>query len=153
MAQDIVMPRLSDSMEEGTVLKWMKSVGDEIAVGDELVEIETDKANMVYESDTAGTLIAEAQVRAAELFAQAPAQLDLQLSQRVDDLRLERGGGLRLALHAAVRDAAQLFYRAAEFPAPRRAAAQLAPQAFGVAQALAQFRCELARVVRAVARD
>jgi pyruvate dehydrogenase E2 component (dihydrolipoamide acetyltransferase) len=53
---EIVMPRLSDSMEEGTVLKWMKSVGDEVGVGDELVEIETDKANMVYESDTAGTL-------------------------------------------------------------------------------------------------
>jgi pyruvate dehydrogenase E2 component (dihydrolipoamide acetyltransferase) len=53
---DIVMPRLSDSMEEGTILTWMKSVGDEIAVGDELVEIETDKANMAYESDVAGTL-------------------------------------------------------------------------------------------------
>ena len=53
---DIVMPRLSDSMEEGTVLKWLKSVGDEVAVGEELVEIETDKANMVYEADTAGTL-------------------------------------------------------------------------------------------------
>jgi pyruvate dehydrogenase E2 component (dihydrolipoamide acetyltransferase) len=53
---EIVMPRLSDSMEEGTVLKWMKHVGDEVAVGDELVEIETDKANMAYESDVAGTL-------------------------------------------------------------------------------------------------
>jgi pyruvate dehydrogenase E2 component (dihydrolipoamide acetyltransferase) len=53
---DIVMPRLSDSMEEGTVLQWLKAVGDEIAVGDELVEVETDKANMAYESDTAGTL-------------------------------------------------------------------------------------------------
>ena len=50
------MPRLSDSMEEGTILTWLKQVGDEIAVGDELVEIETDKANMAYESDTAGTL-------------------------------------------------------------------------------------------------
>jgi pyruvate dehydrogenase E2 component (dihydrolipoamide acetyltransferase) len=54
---DVVMPRLSDSMEEGTILKWLKSVGDEVAVGDELVEIETDKANMVYESDSAGTLV------------------------------------------------------------------------------------------------
>ncbi len=53
---DIVMPRLSDSMEEGTILQWLKQVGDEIAVGDELVEIETDKANMAYESDVAGTL-------------------------------------------------------------------------------------------------
>jgi pyruvate dehydrogenase E2 component (dihydrolipoamide acetyltransferase) len=53
---DVVMPRLSDSMEEGTVLQWLKQVGDEVAVGDELVEIETDKANMAYESDVAGTL-------------------------------------------------------------------------------------------------
>jgi pyruvate dehydrogenase E2 component (dihydrolipoamide acetyltransferase) len=53
---EIVMPRLSDSMEEGVILKWMKSVGDKVAVGDELVEIETDKANMAYESDVAGTL-------------------------------------------------------------------------------------------------
>jgi pyruvate dehydrogenase E2 component (dihydrolipoamide acetyltransferase) len=53
---EIVMPRLSDSMEEGVILKWMKQVGDDVAVGDELVEIETDKANMAYESDVAGTL-------------------------------------------------------------------------------------------------
>ncbi len=53
---DVVMPRLSDSMEEGTVLQWLKAVGDEIAVGDELVEIETDKANMAYEADVAGKL-------------------------------------------------------------------------------------------------
>jgi pyruvate dehydrogenase E2 component (dihydrolipoamide acetyltransferase) len=54
---DVVMPRLSDSMEEGTILQWLKAVGDEVAVGDELVEIETDKANMAYEADVAGTLI------------------------------------------------------------------------------------------------
>jgi pyruvate dehydrogenase E2 component (dihydrolipoamide acetyltransferase) len=53
---EIVMPRLSDSMEEGTILTWMKQVGEEVAIGDELVEIETDKANMAYESDVAGTL-------------------------------------------------------------------------------------------------
>jgi pyruvate dehydrogenase E2 component (dihydrolipoyllysine-residue acetyltransferase) len=53
---EVVMPRLSDSMEEGTILQWLKRVGDEVTVGDELVEIETDKANMAYESDVAGTL-------------------------------------------------------------------------------------------------
>jgi pyruvate dehydrogenase E2 component (dihydrolipoamide acetyltransferase) len=53
---EVVMPRLSDSMEEGTILQWLKAVGDEVAIGDELVEIETDKANMAYESDVAGTL-------------------------------------------------------------------------------------------------
>jgi pyruvate dehydrogenase E2 component (dihydrolipoamide acetyltransferase) len=56
LVADVVMPRLSDSMEEGTILQWLKQVGDEVSVGDELVEIETDKANMAYESDVAGTL-------------------------------------------------------------------------------------------------
>src|SRR5688572_8928136 len=53
---DVSMPRLSDSMEEGTILKWLKSDGDEVKRGDELVEIETDKANMTYEADQAGVL-------------------------------------------------------------------------------------------------
>src|SRR5829696_6383049 len=53
---DVAMPRLSDSMEEGTILKWLKSDGDEIKRGEELVEIETDKANMTYEADQDGVL-------------------------------------------------------------------------------------------------
>jgi pyruvate dehydrogenase E2 component (dihydrolipoamide acetyltransferase) len=57
MAVDVIMPRLSDSMEEGTILRWLKSVGDEVKRGDELVEIETDKANMTYEASDEGTLI------------------------------------------------------------------------------------------------
>jgi pyruvate dehydrogenase E2 component (dihydrolipoamide acetyltransferase) len=57
MASDVVMPRLSDSMEEGTVLKWLVEVGGEVKRGEPLVEIETDKANMTYDADTDGTLI------------------------------------------------------------------------------------------------
>jgi pyruvate dehydrogenase E2 component (dihydrolipoamide acetyltransferase) len=57
MSVDVVMPRLSDSMEEGTILRWLKSPGDEVTLGEELVEIETDKANMVYEAPAAGSLI------------------------------------------------------------------------------------------------
>src|SRR5687768_2763325 len=53
---DVAMPRLSDSMEEGTILKWLKSDGDEVSEGDELAEIETDKATMTYEADAAGVL-------------------------------------------------------------------------------------------------
>ncbi len=53
---EIVMPRLSDTMEEGTILRWLKSDGDQVERGEELVEIETDKAAMVYESDQQGTL-------------------------------------------------------------------------------------------------
>jgi pyruvate dehydrogenase E2 component (dihydrolipoyllysine-residue acetyltransferase) len=57
LSVDVVMPRLSDSMEEGTILRWIKSQGEEVELGEELVEIETDKANMVYEAPAAGSLI------------------------------------------------------------------------------------------------
>src|SRR5829696_881690 len=57
MATDVTMPRLSDSMEEGTVLKWLVEQGGEVKRGEPLVEIETDKANMTYDADTDGTLI------------------------------------------------------------------------------------------------
>jgi pyruvate dehydrogenase E2 component (dihydrolipoamide acetyltransferase) len=53
---DIGMPRLSDSMEEATVLKWLKRPGDVVSRGEELVEVETDKATIVYESEQAGVL-------------------------------------------------------------------------------------------------
>jgi pyruvate dehydrogenase E2 component (dihydrolipoamide acetyltransferase) len=53
---DIGMPRLSDSMEEGTVLRWLKADGDEVAEGDDLVEIEGDKASTTYEAPFGGVL-------------------------------------------------------------------------------------------------
>ena len=55
-AAEIVMPRLSDSMEQGTILRWLVADGDHVARGQELVEIETDKASMTYESDCDGVL-------------------------------------------------------------------------------------------------
>src|ERR1700759_2861637 len=58
---ELLMPRLSDSMEEGTIVRWLKGDGDEIKRGEELVEIETDKANMTYEADQDGTLAIVAQ--------------------------------------------------------------------------------------------
>ena len=53
----ITMPRLSDTMTEGTVATWLKKVGDAVAEGDILAEIETDKATMEFESFNAGTLL------------------------------------------------------------------------------------------------
>ena len=53
---EIVMPRLSDTMEEGTILRWLKRDGERVSRGEELVEIETDKASMTYESDQEGVL-------------------------------------------------------------------------------------------------
>ncbi|WP_339889294.1 2-oxo acid dehydrogenase subunit E2 [uncultured Flavobacterium sp.] len=57
MATVVTMPRLSDTMTEGTVATWLKKVGDKISEGDILAEIETDKATMEFESFNEGTLL------------------------------------------------------------------------------------------------
>jgi pyruvate dehydrogenase E2 component (dihydrolipoamide acetyltransferase) len=57
MAKVITMPRLSDTMTEGTVASWHKKVGDKVSEGDILAEIETDKATMEFESFNSGTLL------------------------------------------------------------------------------------------------
>jgi pyruvate dehydrogenase E2 component (dihydrolipoamide acetyltransferase) len=53
---DITMPKLSDTMLEGTLVKWLKKVGDKIEVGDVIAEVETDKATMEMESFDEGTI-------------------------------------------------------------------------------------------------
>ncbi|HXG19801.1 MAG TPA: dihydrolipoamide acetyltransferase family protein [Methylomirabilota bacterium] len=65
MAIEVLMPRLSDTMEEGKILKWLKKVGDKIEVGDIIAEVETDKADMEMEALDAGVL-AEIRVREGE---------------------------------------------------------------------------------------
>lgn len=57
MAIDVCMPRLSDTMEEGRILKWLKQPGDRIEVGDIIAEVETDKADMEMEALDEGVLI------------------------------------------------------------------------------------------------
>src|SRR5277367_1309643 len=56
MPAEVTMPQLSDTMTEGTVIKWLKKEGDKIKAGEVVGEIETDKANMEMESGEAGTL-------------------------------------------------------------------------------------------------
>src|SRR5437588_4215638 len=63
MATEVVMPRLSDTMDSGTVAKWLKHEGDQVAKGDIIAEIETDKSNMELESYANGIL---AQILVAE---------------------------------------------------------------------------------------
>jgi pyruvate dehydrogenase E2 component (dihydrolipoamide acetyltransferase) len=58
LAREIVMPRLSDSMEEGTILKWLVAEGDELREGQPLVEVETDKAVVTHEADAPATVLA-----------------------------------------------------------------------------------------------
>jgi pyruvate dehydrogenase E2 component (dihydrolipoamide acetyltransferase) len=53
---DILMPKLSDSMENGTILSWLKATGDQVQIGEEVLEIETDKSTITYTAEDAGVL-------------------------------------------------------------------------------------------------
>src|SRR5579859_4907802 len=59
---EITMPSLSDSMQDGTILSWLKSDGDRVQVGDELLEIGTDNATVAFESPATGVLTIVAEV-------------------------------------------------------------------------------------------
>jgi len=63
MPVDVTMPKLSDTMEEGKILRWVKKPGDPVAIGEIIAEVETDKANMELEAYDEGVL---AEVRVAE---------------------------------------------------------------------------------------
>src|SRR5260370_8373724 len=56
MSNEITMPKLSDTMEEGKILRWLKHPGDKITRGEAIAEVETDKADMVLESFDEGVL-------------------------------------------------------------------------------------------------
>jgi pyruvate dehydrogenase E2 component (dihydrolipoamide acetyltransferase) len=53
---EVVMPRLSDSMEEGTIVRWLKQDGERVSEGEPLAEVETDKATVTFDADAGGTL-------------------------------------------------------------------------------------------------
>jgi hypothetical protein len=53
---EVIMPKMGDAMEEGTLLKWLKSEGEEVSEGDPIAEIETDKVTMELEAEDGGTL-------------------------------------------------------------------------------------------------
>src|SRR5215207_1721631 len=53
---EVIMPKMGDAMEECTLVKWLKSEGDEVSEGDAIAEIETDKVTLELEAEDAGTL-------------------------------------------------------------------------------------------------
>src|SRR6059036_1829209 len=56
VSRELTMPKLSDSMAEAVIVRWLKSPGETFARGDGLIEVETDKATVVYEAEADGTL-------------------------------------------------------------------------------------------------
>lgn len=66
MATEITMPKLSDTMTEGKLISWKKSVGERVERGDIIAEVETDKANMELEAFTSGILL-ETRIKPGEM--------------------------------------------------------------------------------------
>jgi pyruvate dehydrogenase E2 component (dihydrolipoamide acetyltransferase) len=96
MASQIVMPKMSETMEEGVVVKWLKSEGDRVASGDALAEIETDKAILELEATTAGVL--------RKILAQEDSKVPV--------------GQLLAVIGSADEDVSSLIGRASLFPQP-----------------------------------
>lgn len=73
---DIVMPSLSDSMEHGTIISWFKANGDQVEIGEELCEIETDKATVAFAAELPGTIELLAPIGATVAVGQPIARID-----------------------------------------------------------------------------
>lgn len=90
MATEIVMPRLSDTMDRGTIAKWNKQAGDRVKRGDVLLEIETDKANMDLESYAEG-ILARIMVKEGEV-AEVGAPIGVVAKDEVELQKLQSSG-------------------------------------------------------------
>jgi len=122
MAIKVTMPRLSDTMTEGTVATWLKKVGDKISEGDILAEIETDKATMEFESFNEGTLL-HIGIQAGET---APVDSLLAIiGNEGEDISALLAGGDAPAAEAPKADAAPAAETKTETAAPAKAATEL----------------------------
>ncbi|CAI2766535.1 pyruvate dehydrogenase complex dihydrolipoamide acetyltransferase [Flavobacterium collinsii] len=122
MATIITMPRLSDTMTEGTVATWLKKVGDKISEGDILAEIETDKATMEFESFNEGTLL-HIGIPAGET---APVDSLLAIiGNEGEDISALLAGGAAPATEAPKAEAAPAAETKTETAAPAKAATEL----------------------------
>jgi pyruvate dehydrogenase E2 component (dihydrolipoamide acetyltransferase) len=122
MAIKVTMPRLSDTMTEGTVATWLKKVGDKISEGDILAEIETDKATMEFESFNEGTLL-HIGIQAGET-APVDSLLAIIGNER-EDISALLAGGDAPAAEAPKADAAPAAEAKTETAAPAKAATEL----------------------------
>jgi pyruvate dehydrogenase E2 component (dihydrolipoamide acetyltransferase) len=117
---EVVMPRLAESMEEGTLLRWLKADGDDVRAGEELAEIESDKATVTYESEADGVL----HIVAAEgdtVAVGTPIALLLTAGEQPPDATSSNGGGPAVAAPVAP----PAVHRVKASPLARRLAADL----------------------------
>jgi pyruvate dehydrogenase E2 component (dihydrolipoamide acetyltransferase) len=92
MAEMIEMPKLSDTMTEGTVLKWLKKEGDKVSSGDVLAEIETDKATMDLESFEDGYMLKIIVPAGTAVACKSLIAVIGKKDEKVDEALLKKGG-------------------------------------------------------------
>jgi pyruvate dehydrogenase E2 component (dihydrolipoamide acetyltransferase) len=128
VAAEIVMPRLSDAMEEGTILEWLVAEGDEVREGTPLLEVETDKAIVTYESEQAGTILALNADAGSTVAVGAPIAIVGDPGEEVPDAgtTMARRAPAALEPEVATAAAGRLTATAARAEAPRVNASPLA---------------------------
>ncbi len=92
MPVEITMPQLSDTMTEGTVVKWLKKEGDKVKAGEVIAEVETDKATMEMEAFEGGTLAHIAAAEGAKVAVGAVMAVLASSKEKVDDIKKQQGG-------------------------------------------------------------
>ena len=135
------MPRLSDSMEEGTIVRWLKGDGEHVDAGEEIVEIETDKATIGFEAELSGSLTVVARAGAtvpvgaiiARIGAQPPGPPTAWGRLRVSPVarRLARDLGVELSAVTPTGPAGRIVKRDVLAAPPSTAAADRSPTAVG----------------------
>jgi pyruvate dehydrogenase E2 component (dihydrolipoamide acetyltransferase) len=157
VAREIVMPRLSDSMEDGTVVRWLVAAGDHVQEGRPLVEVETDKATVTYEADAAGVILALSVEEGASVPVGAPIAVIGEAGEQLPPPRVPEAAAVAAAPEAvAVAVAAAPRRQGREgrqkaSPLARRIAAQLNVDLGAMAGSGPQGRVIRADVERAVA--
>src|SRR3954468_5898157 len=93
MPADITMPQLSDTMTEGTVVKWYKKEGDKVKEGEKIADVETDKAVMEMEAFEGGTLAKIAVPEGGKVAVGAVIAILATAKENIDEVKKSAGGG------------------------------------------------------------
>ena len=129
MPAELTMPQLSDTMTEGTVVKWKKKEGDKIKAGEEIAEIETDKATMPMESFEAGTLAHIAAKEGDKVTVGGLIGVIARASESLEEIRKKYAGGAAKSATPAAKPAASA---AGNQPAPTLAGPSVVNKRNGV---------------------
>ncbi len=106
MPAEITMPQLSDTMTEGTLIKWNKKEGDKVKAGDEIAEVETDKANMPLEAYDSGTLAFIAAQPGQKVKVGGLVGVIAKASEKAEDVKKQYAAGAAAAPAAPAKPAA-----------------------------------------------